>query len=298
MMPLKLRFADEPAWLAARTILFDAKSNPLPGVEIVDLGTLYRETGNTVTVTGMGGQPMQVPERVASAGYHIDAIVPDTLDVSALRPFMLNPTMPKHVWAGNLVLAMPETLPEAEEVAMVTRGIGAQVPDDQLARIELQLLRGRITPDMAEDRRAWVEAGEAILEARIALAEQRQLREKAVEDARRADAERDRLLAERQAAIALRDAEDAKRVAAVAAAQASTGKARADAIAARDAAVAARDAATATATTLLAELNAEVEKLAAAVKARDDASAIFGAEAVKIEAARAARAVAKAAIKD
>ena len=288
MMLLKLRFADEAAWLAARA------SVPA-GSEIVVIGEVRHTTGRMVDAIGPGGTTMSVPETVPVPGYLVDAIMPDVPE--ALRALLVNPVQPRHVFAGNYVLAMPEVLPEAEETLMVTRGIGAVLADDELARIELQLLRGRITPDMAADRRAWVEAGIAITESRAALAEARQARAKAVEDARKADAERDRINAERAAALAQRDAEEAKRVAAVTAAQTATGKARTDALAARDAAIAARKAAIDAAASLLAVRDAEVAKLAAAVKARDDAGAVLAAERAKIEAARAARAVAKAAIK-
>ena len=267
MMLLKLRFADEAAWLAARA------SVPA-GSEIVVIGEVRHTTGRMVDAIGPGGTTMSVPETVPVPGYLVDAIMPDVPE--ALRALLVNPVQPRHVFAGNSVLAMPEVLPEADEVLMVTRGIGVTVPDDQLARIEFQLLRGRITPDMAADRRAWVEAGIAITESRAALAEARQAREKAVKDARTAADERARLLA-------LRDAEQAKRAAAVA------GKARADKAAERDAAIAA-------ANTLDASAAAQASARDAAVAARDAAGAVLDTERVKIDAARAARAAMRAAI--
>ena len=273
MMLLKLRFADEAAWLAARA------SVPA-GSEIVVIGEVRHTTGRMVDAIGPGGTTMSVPETVPVPGYLVDAIMPDVPE--ALRALLVNPVQPRHVFAGNCVLAMPEVLPEADETLMVTRGIGVTVPDDQLARIEFQLLRGRITPDMAADRRAWVEAGIAITESRAALAEARQAREKAVKDARTAADERARLLA-------LRDAEQAKRAAAVAAMTALSGKARADKAAERDAAIAA-------ANTLDASAAAQASARDAAVAARDAAGAVLDTERVKIDAARAARAAMRAAI--
>jgi hypothetical protein len=292
---LKIKVADADAWTAMYREHFaeerDGQWRNRPGVQIVVIGAAYHPTGRMLDVNGM-----QVPERIAQPGYLVDVIAPDV--PTALHPFLVNPTQPVHVWAGNHVLAMPETLPEAEETVMVTRGIGAVLADDQLARIELQLLRGRITLEMAEDRKAWVEAGIAIAESRAALAEKQREREQAVAEAQKAAGERAEILARRDAEIAKRDAEEAKRIAAVAAAQAATGKARTDAIAARDAAIAARAAATAEAAKLDAEAAAKAAEQAAAMKARDDAAAVLTAEAAKITAARERRAAAKAALKD
>lgn len=283
---LKLRCSDEAEWLVLRDAhLYDAKGSPRPGVQIVDLGTLYRETGNTITVTGPGGQPMQVPEKVASDGYHIDGIVPAELIHRDFHPYMVNPSAEwtKHVYAGNHVLAMPEALPEADEVLMVTRGIGQAIPDDVLARLDRAVLMGKITPEMAEDRRAWVEAGVAITESRMALAGAREQREQAVEAARKAADERARVLA-------LRDAELAKRQAA---ADALAGKVGA----ARTPFIAARDAATAEASRLADAAAAKASKLDEAMKARDDAAAELQAAATAIAAARAQRDVLKVAVK-
>jgi len=300
---LKIKLPDEAAWTAMYREHFaverDGEWRPRPGVSnIVHLGVFKHRTGNMVEVDGPGGSKMQAPEMVdaPNPGYHVDMI--STFVPTEVHTFLQNPAEPRHVYAGNHVLAMPETLPEADEVLMVTRGIGASVPDEQLARIELQLLRGRITPEMAEDRRAWVEAGVAITKARIAIGEKQQEREQAVAEAQKAAAERAEILARRDAEVARRDAEEAKRIAAVAAAQAATGKARTDALAARDAAIAARAAATAEATKLDADAAAKAAEQAAAMKARDDAAAVLTAEAAKIAAARAARAEAKAAIVD
>jgi hypothetical protein len=295
---LKLKLPDEAAWQSMFrehfAIEVDGQWRPKPGVQIVVIGTAYHATGAMLTVTGPGGTPIQVPERIAQPGYLVDVIAPDV--PTALHPFLVNPTQPVHVFYGNHVLAMPETLPEAEEVVMVSRGIGAQVPDDQLARLELAVLRGRITPEMAEDRRAWIEAGIAIAESRAALDGAREQRKQAVEDAQKAAAERTAILALRDAEVAKRDAEDAKRVAAVAAAQAATGAARTAALTARDAAIDARNAATARASKLEADAALKATAQAAAVKVRDDAAAVLDAERVKIAAARSARAEAKAAI--
>ena len=286
---LKLALPSESAWQTMRAAHFSG-----PGVEVVILGTLYRETGAMVTVAGPGGD-MQVPERVATNGlYHVDLIAPDVPE--AVYAYLVNPVVTKHVWAGNEVLAMPETLVEAETTEMVTRGIGQAIPDDVLARLDRAVLMGRITPEMAADRRAWHEAGIAITEQREAIGEARMRRDAAIQAARAADAERDVLLAQRQAAVAERDAQDAARVAAVALAQTTTGAARQAAIAARDAAVAARDAASAEILRIDPLLAGQVAALAAAVDARDEASDEMDAGLVAVTAARAARAEAKAAL--
>ena len=285
---LKIKAPDEASWLALyRSHLadeVDGEWRPKPGVSnIVLLGPFLHKTGRMIEVDGPGGSKIMSPEMVvpANPGYHVD--LTSTFVPAEVQPYLQNPAEPRHVYAGNHVLAMPEVLPEAEETLMVTRGIGAQVPDDQLSRIELQLLRGKITPDMAADRKAWVKAGIAITESRAALAEARQAREKAVEDARTAAAERTRLLA-------LREAEMAKRQTAVDALVGKVG-------AARTPFIAARDAATAMASTLADSASAQASAQAVAIAARDAAAAVLANEATKIKAARATRDTLKAAIK-
>ena len=282
---LKLAAPSESAWLTLYREHFaverDGQWQPRPGVEVVILGALYRETGAMVTVAGPGGD-MQVPERVATNGlYHVDLIASEV--PTEVHQYLVNPAVTKHVWAGNEVLAMPETLVEAETTEMVTRGIGRAIPDDVLARLDRAVLMGRITPEMAADRRAWLEAGIAITEAREAVGEARTAREQAVAQAQAAAAERTRILAQREVELAKRQA----------AVDALVGKVGA----ARTPFIAARDAATAEAARLLAAADAEAVTLAAAMKARDDAAAELQAAATAIAAARAQRDVIKAAIK-
>ncbi|MFZ4789275.1 MAG: hypothetical protein ACOYLL_14410 [Beijerinckiaceae bacterium] len=280
---LKLALPSESAWLTLYREHFaverDGQWQPRPGVEAIILGTLYRETGQMVT--GPGGD-MQVPERVPTNGlFHVDLIAPDVPE--AVYPYLVNPVVTKHVWYGAEVVSLPEALVEAETTEMVTRGIGQAVPDDVLARLDRAVLMGRITPEMAADRRAWIEAGIAIAEAREAVGEARTARGQAVAQAQAAAAERTRILA-------LREAELAKRQAAVDALVGKVG-------AARTPFIAARDAATAEASRLADAAAAKASELDVARKARDDAAAELQAAATAIAAARAQRDVIKAAIK-
>jgi hypothetical protein len=274
---LKLALPSESAWQTMRAAHFSG-----PGVEVVILGTLYRETGAMVTVAGPGGT-MQVPERVATnALYHVDLIAPEV--PAEVRQYLVNPAVTKHVWYGNHTLAMPEELVESEETHMISRGIGAVVPDDILARLDRAVLRGRITPEMAEDRKAWIEAGILITEMRELIEKTRTDRENAIKEVREARDERDRLLA-------LKEQETAKRQAAITAIVNLSGKARQDKIAERD-------AATLKATEYTEAAALEATKFQKAIEKRDTASATFDALLLEIQSARNTRAILKQNLKD
>jgi len=176
-----LKFTDEPEWIAARDAHLHLDGMPAPGVEIDIIGTIHHE-----------GVP--VP------GYHANVIVRDEFPV-ALYPACVNPIEPKRVWLGSFVLAMLEMLPEINETRMVERSIGASVPDDHLARIEMEVLRGRLGIEDSAYRIALIEANLAIAEKRASFGEVRENLDKAVEAVRTAKADKmDDATAKRDAA--------------------------------------------------------------------------------------------------
>lgn len=177
MMLLKLRFADEAAWLAARA------SVPA-GSQIVVIGEVRHTTGRMVDVTGPGGSKMTVPEMVVpeNPGYHVD--LTSTFVPVEMHPYLQNPDEPKHVFAGNHVLAMPEVFQEADETLMVTRGIGRKLKDEETAKLELDLLKSKLNDDTPKKKKDNIKAAIAICEARISIAELKEQKEKAIEDVR------------------------------------------------------------------------------------------------------------------
>jgi hypothetical protein len=228
---LKLALPSESAWLTLYRTHFaverDGEWQPRPGVEVVILGTLWRETGQMVTVAGPGGD-MQVPERVATNSlYHVDLIVP--VVPVALYPFLVNPVEPRHVWYGHQLVAMPEVLEDDGDTLMMTRGIGAAVADQQRDAAEIEYVRAKLAAEQREDRRARREAALAVVVQRAARNVAAAERERLTAAVETAVAARDALVAERAAEIVKRDA-------ATASLSGLTGAARIPFVAARDAA--------------------------------------------------------------
>jgi hypothetical protein len=285
---LKLKFTDEPTWLSVRSGHFvDAQGELLPGVQLVVLGTLYRETGNVLSVAGMGGNLLQVPEQIASDGWHVDAIM--TSVPTALHQYLVNPVQPKHLWANNYALAMPEPLPEAEEVALVSREIGENAPEEIIARIDRAVLKGRITKAMAENRKALLEARIKVTEIRIQLGDAKTSRRKMITELDAASSIRADMITSRTVLTAERQAQEAIRVQEVEKIRTLNGKARQDAIAARDEAIRLRDEAKASAdainTKLTAhDINADLLRLQA-----NAAADIIAQKEIEIEIARSRR---------
>ena len=255
-----LKFATETAWEVSRVWLPE-------GVQIDTIGTVYHQTGTTV-VDGV-----TIPTMTAQPGWHVNVIADEI--PSALHAYLVNPERPQRVYFGAQVLSMPEPLPEAGGTALVERGVGQAAPDEVIARIERAELRGRITPELAADRIALIEANIAILDAREARAQAIQARDAAIAAVLAADAARDALVAER-------DAQTAIRTQAIAQLAGLTGAARLPVVAVRDAAV----AELARIVPLLVEANAAI---APAVAARDAATAALTAANAQVVALRAAR---------
>ena len=105
-----LKLATEAAWQTLYRAHLAEQINGAwrtrPGVQIDELGTVYRDTGATQTVGNITS-----PVMAASAGWHVNVIADDI--PAALYPYLVNPVMPKRVYFGAQVLGMPEALPEA-----------------------------------------------------------------------------------------------------------------------------------------------------------------------------------------
>ena len=116
-----LKFASKAAWQARYRAHFAeqiaGKWSTRPGVQIDEIGTIYRDTGETQTVGGITS-----PVMAASAGWHVNVIADEI--PAALYPYLVNPVQPKRVFYGAQVLSMPETMPVSGEVVLVERGVG------------------------------------------------------------------------------------------------------------------------------------------------------------------------------
>lgn len=272
-MPIAyVKTADAAAWDALyRAHLAEQRDGawvPRAGVQIDVLGVVYHQTGTTV-VDGL-----TVPVMTARPGWHVNLIAGDVPEV--LAPFMVNPVRPQRVFYGAQVLGMPEPLPEAGGTALVQRGVGQQVTDDVIARIERAVLQGRLTTEQAADRIARIEANLAVLDARDARAARLAERDAAVAELQAADAARLALVADR-------DAQQAIRADAVAKLQTLIGAA------ARAPEVERRDAARDEIARLTPLIQSAADARPALVAARDAAAAALQAAGDAITAARAAR---------
>lgn len=271
MIYVYLKFASQAAWTAVYREHFaeqrDGEWVPRPLVQVDEIGTVYHQTG-TQTVDGV-----EVPVMTARPGWHINLIAGEMPE--ALDAYMVNPVQPKRVFYGAQVLSMPEVLPEAGGTALVRRGVGQQVGDEAIARVERAVLAGRLRFEQAADRIALIQANLAILEAREARVQAIQARDAAIAAVLAADAKRDALVAER-------DAQTAIRTQAIAQLVGLTGAARLPVVAVRDAAV----AELARIVPLLVEANAAIT---VAVAARDAATAALVAANAQVVALRAAR---------
>jgi hypothetical protein len=271
MIYVYLKFATQAAWTAVYRAHFaeqrDGEWVPRPLVQVDEIGTIYHQTG-TQTVDGV-----EVPVMTARPGWHINLIAGEMPE--AVDPYMVNPVQPKRVFYGAQVLSMPEPLPEAGGTAMVQRGVGQQVTDEVIARVERAVLNGRLRFEDAADRIALIRANLAIVDAREARAQAIQARDAAIAAVLAADATRDALVVER-------DAQTAIRAAAIAQLASLTGAARLPVVAVRDAAV----AELARIVPLLVEANAAI---APAVAARDAATAALVAANDSVITLRAAR---------
>jgi hypothetical protein len=155
--PIKLKFASKEEWEA-----FDPSFAANNRVQIVVLGILYRTTENMVEVPGPGGELTQVPERIALDGWNVDAIVDEA--PASLYPYMVNPKFAKHSFAGNGSIGMPEFLPEVNETHVIVRPAGQTLKPNELARYQINILNGKLTPESTDEEKQIVEEKIARLE--------------------------------------------------------------------------------------------------------------------------------------
>lgn len=242
-----LKFADEAAWISARDAHLAGR-----GIEIDVIGSVRHTTGGTELVDGV-----LVPVTVSVPGWLVNVTTAGAFPVPLLA-HCVNPAQPRRVWFGSYVLAMPEALEDAQETAMVERGIGAAAAPDVIARIELAVLRGRITPELAADRIALINANVAVVEQRAVRDAAIVTRQAAIDAVGSADATR-------AATLVQRDAQAAIRADAISRLLVLVGAERMPVVAQRDAAAAE-----------VTRLNARLDELASArpalVAARDAAT--------------------------
>lgn len=226
-MPIAyIKTADEAEWIALRDEHF-----PEGTAQIDEIGVIFHDTGTTQEVDGV-----TVPVMEAVLGWHVNVIADAVPE--AVYPYLVNPIQPKRVFYGAEVLTMPETMPEAGGTVLVERGVGQSVPDDVVARLELAVLRGRLTEEQAEDRMALLQLNLDLVDARMRAGDLRLARDTAVAELQAATLTVQAIDAERDALVAERDAKVAERQAAVDALATLTGAARRPEVERRDAATA------------------------------------------------------------
>jgi hypothetical protein len=271
MIYVYLKFPDQAAWTAAYREHFaeevDGEWRPRALVQVDEIGTIYHETGTTV-VDGV-----ETPVMTARPGWHINLIAGEMPE--AMDAFMVNPVQPKRVFYGAQVLSMPEVLPEAGGTALIPRGVGQQVEDSVIARVERAVLLGRITPEDGAAKIALMQANLAIVATRELRAQRIAERDAGVAAVAAAVAERDALVAERDAQVVIRDE-------AIAQLATLTGAARVPVVAVRTAASAE--------ITRLAPLISDARAVVnAAVLVRDAARDALAAVVAEMATLRAAR---------
>lgn len=267
---LKLSSAAE--WAALYRQHFAVEVNgewvPRQGVQVDELGTIQHIEG-----------PVQ--------GWHVNVIAPDIPE--AVHPHLVNPQQPKRVYFGAEVLTLPEPLPEAGGVALISRSVGQSVPDDVIARVERTVLERRLVGEQVPNRIARLRATLAVLEAREAAGRARGNRDDALVAVDVARVARDAAVAARTALVEARDAQQAIRADAIARLATLTGAARAPEVARRDAAVAEIARLTPLLDAATAQQQARAADLAAASTALQGARDAVDAANAAIAAARAAR---------
>jgi len=152
-----LSFADAAAWSAAAAEHF----TNAPGVHVVERGTEYDPTGETVEQDGM-----QVPVMAARAGYRVDVLL-DGVDLPvALWTNIVNET-PRHQFLGYSTCIAPETAPDDGDVILVERPDGQPATAADIARAEIAHVRRKLAAEQREDRRAVHVATVAVVEQRV-----------------------------------------------------------------------------------------------------------------------------------
>jgi len=181
-----LSFADAAAWAAAHAEHFTVETGGgavlMPGVHVVERGTEYDPTGETVEQDGI-----QVPVMAARAGYRVDVLLDGVELPAALWARIVNDET-RHQFLGYSTCIAPETAPDDGDEILVERADGQAASAADIARDEAEHVRRKLTAEQREDRRA-------LFAATLAVIAQRAVRDALV-------AERDALNARRDALIA------------------------------------------------------------------------------------------------
>jgi len=268
-----LKFPSEADWSA----LFDAHLAEHV-VEVDVLGTIFHETGATTTTN----DGLTVPVMAAVPGFHVNVILHDGAFPAALYPYCVNPVAPKRVFFGVTAIEAPETLPDDGDTVMVTRAIGAVVPEPVLRDLEAARIRAKLSGEERADRIALYEANLAVMAERAVRATLVDERLVVIATLTAKQAERATLVAERGAQIVIRN--DA------------IGQLTGLVGAARLPVVAVRDAATAEITRLNALIAAVDAVLPGLIAARDAANAALDQATAELAALRATRDALRAAL--
>jgi hypothetical protein len=136
-----LSFADAAAWSAAAAEHF----TNAPGVHVVERGTEYDPTGETVEQDGM-----QVPVMAPRPGFRVDVLL-DGVDLpAALWANLVNdPT--RHQFLGYSTCIAPETAPDDGDVILVERPDGQPATAADIARAEIAHVRRKLSEAVSEN---------------------------------------------------------------------------------------------------------------------------------------------------
>jgi hypothetical protein len=71
------------------------------GISLDVIGVIYKETGNTTTVTDPEGTSYEVPETQAIEGYHANIRGELTEEQQQALPLIAKPATPNRIWFGD-----------------------------------------------------------------------------------------------------------------------------------------------------------------------------------------------------
>jgi hypothetical protein len=71
------------------------------GISLDVIGVIYKETGNTTTVTSPEGYSFEVPETQAIEGYHANIRGDLTEEQQQALPLIAKPSTPNRIWFGD-----------------------------------------------------------------------------------------------------------------------------------------------------------------------------------------------------
>jgi len=161
-----LSFTDAAAWAAAHAEHFTVETGggpvTAPGVHVVERGTEYDPTGETVEQDGI-----QVPVMAARAGYRVDVLL-DGVDLPvALWARIVNDET-RHQFLGYSTCVAPEIAPDDGDVILVERPDGQPATAADIARAEIEHVRRKLAAEQRDDRRAVHVATIDVVEQRVA----------------------------------------------------------------------------------------------------------------------------------